>query len=70
MAERVIVELDGYDYHRGRGSFERDRNQDVEALLHGFLTVRITWPRMTLTPAAEAERLHVILRRRREELRL
>ena len=45
-------------------------NQDVEALLLGFLTVRITWPRMTFTPAAEAGRPHAILSRRREELRL
>jgi very-short-patch-repair endonuclease len=69
-AERVIVELDGYEFHRGRGSFERDRNHDVEALLDGFVTVRITWERMNGTPAREAERLHTILRRRRHELGL
>jgi very-short-patch-repair endonuclease len=67
-AERVIVELDGYHFHRGRGSFERDRNQDVEALTHGFITVRITWSRMQGTPAKEAERLHTILRHRRDEI--
>ena len=67
-AERVIVELDGYDFHRGRGSFERDRNHDVDALMHGLITVRITWPRMNGTPAREAERLHRILRRRRDDL--
>lgn len=67
-AERVIVELDGYDFHDGRFAFERDRDQDVDALTHGFITVRITWPRMTLTPAKEAARLHTILRHRRDEL--
>jgi very-short-patch-repair endonuclease len=69
-AERVIVELDGYRFHGGRAAFERDRNEDVEALLHGFITVRITWPRMTLTPAREGQRLQEILRRRRRELGL
>ena len=67
-AERLIVELDGYDFHGGRGSFERDRDHDVDALAHGFVTARITWPRMKGTPAKEAQRLHAILRRRRDEL--
>jgi very-short-patch-repair endonuclease len=67
-AERVIVELDGYDFHRGRGSFERDRDHDVDALTHGFITARITWTRMKSTPASEADRLHTILRLRRDEL--
>ena len=67
-AERVILELDGYQFHGGRGAFERDRNYDADSLAQGFVTVRITWPRMTRTPVKEAERLHAILRRRRSEL--
>lgn len=69
-AERVIVELDGYKFHDGRFAFERDRDQDVDALTRGFITVRITWSRMTLAPAKETARMHTILRHRRQELGL
>jgi very-short-patch-repair endonuclease len=40
--ERVIVELDGYDYHRGRAAFERDHERDAEHLRLGFLVIRVT----------------------------
>ncbi len=66
-AEGLIIELDGYKFHGGRGAFERDRNYDVDALVDGIVTVRLTWERMTGTPEAEAARLHAILHRRREE---
>jgi very-short-patch-repair endonuclease len=64
-AERVIVELDGWDLHRGRDSFERDRNRDADTLAGGVVTVRITWTRMTKTARKEAERLRSILAQRR-----
>ena len=67
-AERVIVEIDGYQFHSGRFAFERDRHQDAEALAQGFITVRITWDRLKRAPAEEAARLHAILHRRRAEL--
>jgi very-short-patch-repair endonuclease len=40
--EMVIVELDGYDYHRGRAAFERDHERDAEHLRLGFLVIRVT----------------------------
>ncbi len=64
-AEKVIVELDGYRYHSDRRTFERDRNRDAEMLARGIVTVRITWERLTVRPAAEAGRLHKILSARR-----
>ena len=64
-AERVIVELDGYRFHASRERFERDRDGDAEMLAIGLATVRITWERMTRTPAREAERLLRILGARR-----
>jgi hypothetical protein len=56
--EKVIVELDSWEYHKDRSSFESDRERDAATLAAGFVTVRITWGRMT---AAEAARLHTIL---------
>jgi hypothetical protein len=66
--ERLSVELDGYEYHSGRDAFERDRDQDAEALRYGFGTIRITWERIHEDPLREAERLRAILTQRREML--
>jgi very-short-patch-repair endonuclease len=64
--ERVVVELDGYETHGTRASFERDRERDAAALAAGYVTIRITWERFTFTPQREAERLLRILERRRQ----
>jgi hypothetical protein len=66
-AEQVIVEVDGYKYHEDRHSFESDRERDAVAAEHGFLTIRLTWRRITGRPAHEAARLRRILERRRRE---
>jgi very-short-patch-repair endonuclease len=65
-AEQLIVELDGWDFHRDRYAFEADRDRDADALAAGLPTVRVTWERMSQTPGKEASRLHAILVRRRE----
>jgi very-short-patch-repair endonuclease len=38
----LIVELDGYAYHRTRKSFERDRRRDAALLTAGYRTLRVT----------------------------
>ena len=63
--ERVIVELDGWNFHSSRESFESDRERDAELLLRGYVTVRITWERLIRHPQREAARLLAILRARR-----
>jgi very-short-patch-repair endonuclease len=63
--ERVIVELDGWDTHRSRASFDSDRERDAAHAELGFLTVRVTWPRLTHAPEREARRLETILAHRR-----
>jgi Protein of unknown function (DUF559) len=59
--QRVIVELDGYEFHGTRQAFEKDRERDAATLAAGFVTVRITWERLIRAPEPEAERLHAIL---------
>jgi hypothetical protein len=39
----VIVELDGYAYHRTAAAFERDRKRDRAAVAAGWRVIRITW---------------------------
>jgi hypothetical protein len=63
--EKVIVELDGWAFHRSREAFESDRDRDADRLEAGYATVRITWNRMLHRPDAEARRLARILDRRR-----
>ena len=63
--EKVIVELDGYEFHRTRASFEGDRERDATTLQHGYVTVRMTWQRVKSTPEREAVRLQQILAARR-----
>lgn len=64
-AERLIVELDSWEYHRDRDAFERDRDRDADMLTAEIATVRITWNRITNAPVAEAGRLGKILAQRR-----
>jgi very-short-patch-repair endonuclease len=65
VAEKVIVELDGYEYHSSQSAFRRDRDRDATNLVAGFVTVRVTWDRLTQRPGAEARRLLAILASRR-----
>lgn len=65
-AERVVVELDGWDFHSSRYSFKRDREQDAALLALGIVTVRITWERLIYAPEREARRLLKILEGRRQ----
>jgi hypothetical protein len=60
-AQRVIVELDGYQFHGTRQAFERDRERDAATLAAGFVTVRITWERLTEAAEKEADRLSAII---------
>jgi very-short-patch-repair endonuclease len=60
-AQKVIVELDGWDFHQTKQAFERDRERDATTLAAGCRTIRITWERMTNRPHREAERLRRIL---------
>ena len=34
--ERVIVEADGYEFHKSRARFEADRRRDAKLLLAGY----------------------------------
>jgi very-short-patch-repair endonuclease len=61
---KLVVELDGWDFHSDRFHFESDRDRDPDLLAAGIATVRLTWERLHLKPAREAARLDAILARR------
>jgi very-short-patch-repair endonuclease len=45
-AHNLIVELDGYDFHRGKRTFEDDRRKDTTHLLAGRRSIRVTGARV------------------------
>jgi very-short-patch-repair endonuclease len=44
---RLIVEVDGYRYHRAPSQFERDRERDVRLAMAGWRVLRFTWRQVT-----------------------
>jgi predicted transcriptional regulator of viral defense system len=58
---KVVVELDGFAYHRTRRAFERDRERDSALQIAGFRVVRITWRRLTGDPAGVVRDLRRLL---------
>jgi very-short-patch-repair endonuclease len=61
---RLIVELDGFEFHRTRAAFERDRARDAELKLAGNEVIRLTAARIRRDPARVAETVGRLLRRR------
>jgi very-short-patch-repair endonuclease len=47
---RLVVETDGYQYHRGRAAFEDDRERDLELRRRGYTILRLTFRQITDTP--------------------
>ncbi len=44
---RLIVEVDGYAYHRSPSTFEDDRERDVRLQIAGWTVLRFTWRQIT-----------------------
>jgi very-short-patch-repair endonuclease len=49
-AQRVAMELDGYETHRGRLAFERDRERSLELEARGYRVLRVSWRQFTRRP--------------------
>jgi hypothetical protein len=58
---RLIVELDGYDTHGTRASFESDRERDRLLSVSGWRVIRVTWRQLHEQPEALAADLHALL---------
>jgi very-short-patch-repair endonuclease len=53
-AERVVVETDGYRYHRGVQAFEDDHDRNLEMRGLGFDLIRLSYRQVTENPGAAA----------------
>jgi very-short-patch-repair endonuclease len=63
--ERFAVELDSWEHHRRRRSFEEDRKRQDELAMAGIEAIRITGTRLRREPRKVATRVAAHLERRR-----
>jgi very-short-patch-repair endonuclease len=47
---RLVVEVDGYQFHGHRSAFERDRKKDQILIAAGYTVIRITWLQLIHEP--------------------
>jgi hypothetical protein len=57
----LIIELDGWAFHKDRRAFEDDRERDAHQLAHGIRTLRITAERFRADRDRELARLQTII---------
>jgi len=48
--ERLVIEVDGFQFHGHRVAFERDRRKDQVLLTAGYRVVRVTWRQLVGEP--------------------
>jgi very-short-patch-repair endonuclease len=58
----LVVETDGYAYHRGRVAFEDDRARDLDLRARGFEVIRLAEKQVNEEPGLVAEVVGVALR--------
>jgi hypothetical protein len=58
-AKRLVVEVDGYGFHRSPSKFEDDRERDVMLTLAGWNVMRFTWEQVTTRPKWVADAVKV-----------
>jgi predicted transcriptional regulator of viral defense system len=61
--ERLVVELDGWRFHKTRAAFERDRERDVRLRIAGYEVLRFTYRQIRDQPAETASAVRVLLAR-------
>jgi very-short-patch-repair endonuclease len=58
---RLVVEVDGWRFHRTRAAFERDRARDAALLVAGHRVMRVTYRQLREDPAGVAARVRTLL---------
>lgn len=61
--QKVVVEVDGFAFHRSRRAFERDRDRDGVLVSAGFRVIRLTWRQIRHEPLAAVARIALALGR-------
>jgi very-short-patch-repair endonuclease len=58
---RLVVELDGLQFHGHRAAFERDRRKELVLPAAGYQVIRISWRQLTEEPLMVAATLAAAL---------
>ncbi len=54
---KLVVEVDGYEFHNDRAAFERDRRRDQVLAAAGYRVIRVTWRQLWDEPIAVIARI-------------
>jgi very-short-patch-repair endonuclease len=60
-AQRLVVQLDGFDFHRTRRDRERDADSDADLELVGHRVMRLTWDDATIHGQRTLRRVRLAL---------
>jgi very-short-patch-repair endonuclease len=60
-AAKLVVELDSWEHHGDRAAFERDRARDLELMIAGYRTIRITHRRLDSEARQVAAEIRALL---------
>jgi very-short-patch-repair endonuclease len=63
--QRLVVEVDGHQFHAHRSAFESDRRRDQVLVAAGYRVIRITWRQLKRQPLAVIARIAQALRAER-----
>ncbi|GAB3744357.1 DUF559 domain-containing protein [Microlunatus parietis] len=62
---RVVIEVDGYEFHRSEEQFHRDRRKWTDLAAAGWTVLHFTWPQLTEDPDWVLRSIRRILTRHR-----
>lgn len=66
--ERIILEVDSYEFHAGPAQFQSDRLRDQILISQGWVVIRVTWAQLTADLDGFLRRFRRALRLRREQM--
>jgi very-short-patch-repair endonuclease len=64
-AERLVVEVDGFKFHRTKVRFVRDRRRRGDLMARGYEVFVVSWSDLVEEPGATMSRLRTVRARRR-----
>lgn len=59
--EKLVVEVDGFEFHSGQAAFEADHVRDADLAMAGYRVVRFTYRKVMFEPAFVTSRLKALL---------
>jgi very-short-patch-repair endonuclease len=63
--QRLVVEVDGFEFHTSGRAFSRDRDRDRMLAIHGYQVLRFSWWQLTTDATATVAALAAALAERR-----